>query len=217
MAQEMPVIDLHSGPIPAERLQVDVLSHRFRWIVRCVGHPGGEVLDPADVMAALKDRFEQQYQIKPLPRRSLQCPVVQVEPVDVDSRPHEHPSEKARASEEAPRPAIETAGGIAPKIGWTNTNVNRPRTGVFFIQHNVHWTSGDKIGRQGSSHDHPTPRMVSRRLGLWPAMPSVAAARAAGLLGPTQDHSKLRPIAIETASHPSGFQAHRRSHGLVFW
>ena len=60
---------------------------------------------------------KQHRQVKPFPRRSLERSVVQIEPVYVEERAHRQPLQKAGASEEAPRPAVETARGVAVNPG----------------------------------------------------------------------------------------------------
>ena len=68
----------------------------------------------------LKNLREQRRQVQPLPGRSPERTVVEIEPVHIDGGAHRCPPQKARASEEAPLPAIETARGVAVNLDpWT--------------------------------------------------------------------------------------------------
>ena len=75
-------------------------------------HPRREILDRRDVVAQLQDLREQRRQVEPFPRRSLERSIVEIEAVQLDEGAHRCPPQKARASEEIPRPAVETARGV---------------------------------------------------------------------------------------------------------
>ena len=75
-------------------------------------HLRREILDRQDVVVRLQDLREQRRQVEPFPRRSLERSLVEIEAVHIDEGAHRCPPQKARASEEAPRPAVETAGGV---------------------------------------------------------------------------------------------------------
>jgi hypothetical protein len=64
-------------------------------------------------VVGLQDFREQGGQIQPFPGGCLERSVVEIEPVYVDEGAHQFPPKKAGASEEAPRPAVETARGVA--------------------------------------------------------------------------------------------------------
>ena len=72
----------------------------------------GRLLAEAVQVKAAPDRCE-----KLVPQRSLERSVVQIEPVFVEERAHRQPLQKAGASEEAPRPAVESARGVAVNPG----------------------------------------------------------------------------------------------------
>ena len=113
VAEEVPEIHLDLGPVASKSAEIDVLALGFRRVGGGARHPRREILDRQDIVMRLQDRCEQRQQVEPFPRRSLERSIVEIEAVHIDEGAHRCPPQKARASEEAPRPAVETARGVA--------------------------------------------------------------------------------------------------------
>ncbi|MEO5338709.1 MAG: hypothetical protein H7841_17765 [Magnetospirillum sp. WYHS-4] len=103
VAEEMAEEDLDLGTVVAQSAQVDILALRLRGIVGRPVHPGGEILDPLDVVMGLEDGGEQRLEVEPLPRGPLEGTVIQIEAVDVDEGPH-RPAGKSRGLRRGPAP-----------------------------------------------------------------------------------------------------------------
>lgn len=84
MSEDVAVVDTDLGTELHEGADMGGLSLGLRRIVWCSGDFGGAVLDGQNVVVRLEDRFKQQAQIQPLPRRFPQRAAIQIEPVDVD-------------------------------------------------------------------------------------------------------------------------------------
>ena len=115
VAQEVPEVDFHLGPIVLKRPKIDVLTLRLRGIGGRARHSRREILDPQDIVMRLQHLREQRRQVKPFPRRSLERSVVQIEPVYVNVRIASR--YKSRGLRRAPRPAVETARGVSVNLG----------------------------------------------------------------------------------------------------
>ena len=110
--EKVPLIHLLFRAEALECTEIDVLPLRLGLVGRGTGDSCGEVLDLEDVMMLLQDHFEQSNQVQPLPWGSLDSAIVEIETVHIHKGTHVRPPQKARASEEAPRPAVETARGV---------------------------------------------------------------------------------------------------------
>ena len=117
MPQEVPEIHLDLAPMVLKGTQIHILALRFGLVGGCARHSRREVFDCEDIVMRLEDLREQCRQVEPLPGCSFEGAVVQI-----GNRLHRHTcasvlaQEKARASEEAPRPAVETARGIITNL-----------------------------------------------------------------------------------------------------
>ena len=116
VAQEVPEIHVNLGPVAPKGAEIDVLTLGFRRFGGGARHPRREILDRQDIVMRLQDRREQRRQVEPFSRRSLERPIVEIETVHVDEGAHRCPPQKARASEEAPRPSVETTRGVAGNL-----------------------------------------------------------------------------------------------------
>lgn len=52
--------------------------------------PGREILDGNDLIVGLEYQFREALQIKPLMGTPLERPIVEIEPIDIDSRPKKY-------------------------------------------------------------------------------------------------------------------------------
>ena len=127
VAQKVPKVHLDLGPVGSQGAEVEILALRLRPVGRRGRHSRREILDRQDLVMGLKDPREQCRQVQPFPGRALERSIVEVEAVDVDDGAHASPSEKARASEEALRPAVETTGGVLNNIAAAGSEFNKPR------------------------------------------------------------------------------------------
>ena len=115
VAQEVPEVDFHLGPIVLKRPKIDVLTLRLRGIVGRARHSRREILDPQDIVMRLQHLREQRRQVKPFPRRSLERSVVQIEPVYVKERAHRQPLQK-QGPPKRPRALRSKPQGVLPLI-----------------------------------------------------------------------------------------------------
>ena len=127
VAQKVPKVHLDLGPVGSQGAEVEILALRLRPVGRRGRHSRREILDRQDLVMGLKDPREQCRQVQPFPGRALERSIVEVEAVDVDDGAHASPSEKARASEEALRPAVETTRGVLNNIAAAGSEFNKPR------------------------------------------------------------------------------------------
>ena len=70
---------------------------------------------------------------------------------DVDSRSHEHLSEKKQGPPKRPVRCDRNCRAYCFQQRQTISKVNCPRTGIFFVHQYFRWISGDKIGQDGRS------------------------------------------------------------------
>ena len=116
MTEKMPEIHPDLRPVAPKRAQIHVLALRLRRIGGRARHARREILDRQDIVMGREDLREQCGQVQPFPGRALQHSVVEIEAVDIDEGPHRCPPQKARTSEEAPRPTVETARGVTRNL-----------------------------------------------------------------------------------------------------
>lgn len=84
VAQEMPVVEFQARAMGVERAQVGLLPHAGVRIARRRLDARGEVLDLDEIVPCPEDSLEQGHRIQPLPRRSADGSVIEVESIDVD-------------------------------------------------------------------------------------------------------------------------------------
>ena len=94
MAQEVPEIHLHLGPMVPQRTEIDVLALGLGLVGGRAGDPRREILDREDIVVRLKDLREQGREVEPFPRRALERSVVEIEAVDLDEGAHGSPRKK---------------------------------------------------------------------------------------------------------------------------
>ena len=89
LGEETPVVDAHFRE-GCERLQIDLLPGRGSSI-ELPGDPRREVPEPVDRALTGKQQSSQPDRIQPFEGSPLQRSVIQIEPVDIDSRSHARP------------------------------------------------------------------------------------------------------------------------------
>lgn len=82
MAQEMTIVGGEFSDVTFQRTDVGLLPDRPAG-VGDAGHHSREILDPGDCVMRLQKISRKLFKIKPFVWRVFQCPIVQIESVDV--------------------------------------------------------------------------------------------------------------------------------------
>ena len=124
MRQEVAEVNRDLGAVRLEGAEAELLALGLGRIVGRRRDPRREVFDREDVVVGGQNAVAQRDEVEPFPASSLERAVVEVEAVDVDQCAQgsmDHVRGKARASEEAPRHAVENRMGYRSdtlRHGW---------------------------------------------------------------------------------------------------